>query len=128
MDGVKVKKVEERDSVLGSVGGAREQTQTQARPPSPRDGNWDLDCDASGSGSGSAPAGPAQLLPATTAALPVASDRHEFMNWGEESSCKGVAARTWMPWPAQPASVHCKYQIACWVQCGHLLTACHLTC
>lgn len=101
MDGVKVKKVEERDSVLGSVGGAREQTQTQAGPPSPRDGNWDLDCDASGSGS--VPDGAAQLLPATAAALPVASDRHESMNWGEESSCKGVAAVPGCPGPGQPS-------------------------
>lgn len=34
VNGVKVKKVEERDSVLGSVGGAREQTQTQTKPTS----------------------------------------------------------------------------------------------
>lgn len=34
VNGVKVKKVEERDSVLGSVGGAREQTQTQTKPSS----------------------------------------------------------------------------------------------
>lgn len=43
----------------------------------------------------------AQLLLATVAALPVASDRHESVNWGEESSCKGVAAVPGCP--GQPA-------------------------
>lgn len=99
VNGVKVKKVEERDSVLGSVGGAREQTQTQTRPPSrPRDGNWDLDSD----GSAQTARRPAQLWLATAAALAVASDRHESHELGARRAAgKGVAVVPGCP--GQPA-------------------------
>lgn len=119
VNGVKVKKVEERDSVLGSVGGAREQTQTQTRPPSrPRDGNWDLDSDGS--------AQTACLLSSRSLLLqhlrwPVTGMNP--MNWGRGRQL----ARVWQSYldalASPPASVHFKCQIT--VQPS---TACHLTC
>lgn len=125
VNGVKVKKVEERDSVLGSVGGAREQTPKPRpnRPPSrSRDGNWDLDCDASGPGSGSAD-GPLSYCSLLLQHLAVASDRHE----SHELGATKAAARVLQPYldalASLPASVHLKCQIT--VQPS---PACHLTC
>lgn len=129
VDGVKVKRVEERDSVLGSVGGARR--------TDPNPGRTSLAL-ASGMGIGiwiamalplalprAALLSSCSLLctPYTTAAAqPVASDRHESMSWGRARQLQGCGRRAWMPWPARLRACPASTQL-------HILRpACHLTC